>query len=92
MEPNMKPSEIMTWAGPLPPNFAEPFDETSEAKETMTFAGPLQASVTDAVEVPIEPITWAGPLPPDGWMPVSRKFRKLPTIGLARARRAEAKA
>jgi hypothetical protein len=61
----------------------------------MTFAGPLPASGTDAVEpndLSIEPIMWAGPLPPDGGMPVSRKARKVPPIGLARARRAEAKA
>jgi len=67
----MKTSEIMTWAGPLPPSFAEAFVETSDARETVTFAGPL---------------------PPDWGMPVSRKARKVPPIGLARARRAEAKA
>jgi hypothetical protein len=67
-EPDMKTSEIMTWAGPLPPSFAEAFVETSDAREIVTFAGPLPPSGTDAVEqneLSIEPIMWAGLLPPD---------------------------
>ena len=36
-------SEIMTWAGPLPPDPAAPSDEIGEARETLTFAGPLPA-------------------------------------------------
>jgi len=90
----MKPSELMTWAGPLPPSFEDPSGETSEASETMTFAGPLLADGTEAVaqnEPASETMMWTGPLAPEEWKPASRKTRKVPTVEFARAKRAEAK-
>ena len=50
-------SEIMTWAGPLPPELAPPSDEIGEARETLTFAGPLPAEAwtppsREAKEIP----------------------------------------
>ena len=88
----MKPREIMTWAGPMPPDLAEPFGEALEVGERMTFAGPLRAGATGPVAVTSEPICWAGPLPAGRRTVPSRTPRKVPAIGFARAPRTEAKA
>jgi len=88
----MKPSEIMTWAGPLPPDLMEA-EDPSEGQEAMTFAGPV-APVEDepAVRIDVavsETIFWAGPLPPEDWEIPSRRIRNPLN---ARTARAEAKA
>ena len=52
-------SEIMTWAGPLPPG-----DVAGDVVETMTFAGPLTVVEIEQQSASAEgPMMWAGPLP-----------------------------
>jgi hypothetical protein len=67
-EANMKPTELMTWAGPFPPDVIEAWC-AEEMHQLMTLAGPISPP-DDEPSIRItassgETIFWAGPLPPD---------------------------
>ena len=88
----MNRTQIMTWAGPLPPELFDALNPDGGV-ETMTFAGPVapaeeEPSVLVAVSTS-ETIMWAGPLPPGRWEPSRRKPR---FSAIGHARRAVAKA
>ena len=90
----MKPTELMTWAGPFPPDVIEAWC-ADEMDQLMTLAGPVSPDDQSSVRISAssgEAICWAGPLPPGDEEFPRRRARSVLASKPSGGARAEAKA